>query len=368
MKLRLSRTAALTFTVIGTSTLLAGAPAQAVDDVAPTPCNGTPLIKDAAGDQAASSFLVAQAPIPPNDNTDMLGVFLKHDPSKGAEATTVNVIVKDLKPALPQGATNISWTITYITPEADQMFVRAVYDFTGNLSFEYGDYVPIEHEETGYITSSSVYGGKTQGKLFEGPNGVVQIVIPQDRGGAAGTKLTSIYAFSGVARALPNATTTPTRGLSTQVDRAPDDDGVKDGAIEACAVAAAPAGETPVDLPPTDAPQAPAPGGGSAQPAAPQGQAPAVTLSLVTSKVALKKAKKSLALALRSSGALSRVAVTVKKGRAVVARGSLASLNGNGTAKLKVAKKLKKGAYTVTLAGTDAAGRAVSATGRLTVR
>ena len=105
-------------------------------------------------------------------------------------------------------------------------------------------------------------------------------------------------------------------------------------------------------------PQAQAP----AQPAA----APAPTVTIKTRKASARKSRKGLAIALACSGELRNVTVVLKKGAKTAGTAKLATLGSAGTARVK-ARGLKRGAYTVAVTGTDAAGRTVTASSRLTV-
>jgi hypothetical protein len=88
-------------------------------------------------------------------------------------------------------------------------------------------------------------------------------------------------------------------------------------------------------------------GTGAKTPAAP-------TLLLLTPTV---KPVKRVKLKLHSSGEMKLLAVALKRNGKSLARGALASLDGNGTVTLKAARKLKKGVYTLEATWVDAAGR-----------
>jgi methionine-rich copper-binding protein CopC len=122
-------------------------------------------------------------------------------------------------------------------------------------------------------------------------------------------------------------------------------------------------------------PPAPAPAPGAPQPApAPQpGPAPApapapasaATLGLTTKSVSAKK--KAFKLALTSSGPVTNVQVAIRKGKKVLAKGTLKSLNGKGTATAKAKKKLKPGNYVLAVVAKDGA-RTVGLTAKLKVK
>lgn len=95
--------------------------------------------------------------------------------------------------------------------------------------------------------------------------------------------------------------------------------------------------------------------------------APAPTLKLLApSKV--KKGAKSLKVTLQSSGPLSGVNVLLTKGKKVVARGKLATLNGKKVLTLKIKKGLAKGTYGLAAGGKDSAGRNVTAGRKISVK
>ena len=86
--------------------LIGAAPATALDDAKPAYSCGL-LIKDS--DKDASEPNAAPGAETHHDNLEIKSVFLKHEPAKGAEATTVNIVVKDLNTTLPTGNTAINW-------------------------------------------------------------------------------------------------------------------------------------------------------------------------------------------------------------------------------------------------------------------
>jgi hypothetical protein len=106
---------------------------------------------------------------------------------------------------------------------------------------------------------------------------------------------------------------------------------------------------------------APAPtttGGGTQQHAPP----PAPQLTVKPSKASAKKLTKTRRYRVTASTSAPLHAVTAKllKGKTAVASAKLASLSGTKMLVLKVAKKVKKGTYTVTVSGTDDQNRVVT--------
>jgi hypothetical protein len=81
----------------------------------------------------------------------------------------------------------------------------------------------------------------------------------------------------------------------------------------------------------------------------------------------LKKGK-VLAHKVRASESLTAVAAQVRNSKAVFGKSRPVSLSGAGTLRIRLGKALKKGSYTVDLAGTDSQGVRRFAAARLTVR
>jgi hypothetical protein len=330
--------------VAASALVVTSGPTSAADDAKPTPCGTELAFKDPANDQGADQIpVVATTP-----STEILNGFLRYVPSKGAEALTFNTVVKSLKAEVPSGATSLSWNSYYRTPDDTLHFVRAITDFTGGTVFEYGTFTP---NPTGQVlTGVSLYEGATTGKLYEGDNGVVSIVIPADLA-PAGTKLTTLYTSTGQGRTLPTAFPGYSRGLSTVLDTAPDTAPTTGGTFTV-----APCTEvTPVT-----------PAGGVA--GTPTGSTTTLPVTLVTksAKAAKKKSKsKTLSLKLKSSEAITSLAAQLLKGKKVVGTGKLAKLSGTATLKLKLKSKLKKGSYTLNLVGNRASGERATAAFKL---
>lgn len=341
------RRIALVAGLLATLTLTA-ADAPAVDDTKPVACNGL-TFKDPSSDQANTQVPADQM----TPATEMTGGFIKYDASKGAEATTYNLIVKDLTRTVPSGWTSVSWNAYFTTPDGTIRFVRTLVDFAGGETHEYGSFTP---NPTGVgLTGVSQLEGDTQGKLFEGPDGVVQLVIPAEFA-PAGTKLETLYASSGQGRTLPGSVDSPSRGLSSVMDTAPDD-----GADAGVSTTVAPCeGAEPGPTP------TPTPGGGGTPP--PGSGNSELPVTLVTKAVKAKKAKKRLKLKLRSSEKVTNLGAQLRKGTKVAGTGKLAALDGTGTLTLKLKKRLKKGKYVLDLAGNDAAGKRLLAGARLKVK
>lgn len=306
-------------------------------DAKPVPC----------GDKLAFTDKVDQdnVQVPEGDrtgSTEVLGGFLSYDAAKGDDALTYNVVVQKLTAEVPGGYTTISWNAYFNTADGAVHFVRALHDFGGTTVFEYGSFT--ENPTGAGLTGVSTYGGVTKGKLFEGDNGIVQIVVPKALA-PAGQTITNLYASSGQGRTLPASFPGYSRGLSSVMDTAPDA-GSESSAkfkIEACATAAA----APVK--------------------AATGTAAALGVKLA-SKTAKAPKSKSLALKLKAAKPLTKVTVRLKSGKATVGKGTLATLSGSGTVKLKLSRALKPGKHAVEVVATQADGTRGTATLALTIK
>ena len=208
---------------------------------------------------------------------------------------------------------------------------------------------------------------ETTGRVFPGPDGIIQIDFPADEAIKVGAEITpDVYA--GVWTPTLDGTT----GAWFYSDHAPEDD-TKPYAVTACpeeapAPVAEPASLTETVAPAGSNPQPTAGPSPAAQPA------PATTVATLPFKAApsigsAKKVNKKRAIALKvtASKVISGLGLQLKKGSKVVATGRLASLSGTKTIKLKVGKKkLKKGSYTLLATGT-VDGQALSATQTVTL-
>jgi hypothetical protein len=324
---------------------LAGAgPASALDDAKPVYSCGL-FVKDSDKDSEEPNSVNQETTSHPN--MEIKGFFLKYDEAKAAEATTVNIVVKDLSTALPTGNTAINWTMKWVFNDT-QYFVRAVADYSGSTAFEWGEYMP-----TGLtvgLSGSFVYQGTTPGKLFEGPDGVVQLVIPADIGGKVGSQISAIEVSANTGKsAVPVAVPSPSRGVAYE------NDGAATGkwTVAGC-------------VPPAAAPVASLPSTPSTRPSETVGPT-ALPVKLTSTKVKAPK-KKTLALKLSSTEKVTGLVAQLRSKSRTVAKGKLAQISGKGTLKLKLSKKLKKGKYTLDLVGKDAAGQQRSTSALLTVR
>lgn len=327
--------------VIAGAAALAVAPAGASDPKPVFTCGL--FVKDSDKDSSEPNS------VPPgavHDNMEIKGFFLEHKPDRGAEATTVNIVVKDLKAEVPQGNTAVNWTFEWKSGETVR-FVRAVYDYSGATAFEWGEFAATGAPAG--VSGSYQYRGDTTGELYEGADGVVKIVIPQDVDGKAGTALTGLTASANTGKSVvPVAATTPSRGVAYENDSVTG----KAWTVAAC---------TP-DPPVVEQGGSSTGGGGRSTTTGSDAPLP---VKLVTTRA---KRSKKLRLKVRSTEQVTRLVAQLRKRGKVVARGRLAKLSGTARLTLKARKKLKKGTYVLDLAGTDASGRHRLTAARLKVR
>jgi hypothetical protein len=217
-------------------------------------------------------------------------------------------------------------------------FVKSVNIDGNTVTFQYGGIEPLTPAFTTYATN-----GDTPGKWFEGPDGVVQLDIPESIGGKLGTNITSVMAFVDYIQGSDDMF-----GFNNHVDLAPDD------ATPGDATEGVP--YTVTECPATAAPTAPITG-----PTGPTGPVGATTLPLSVSKVldGAKKAKKkkALRLSLNATDTITDLSLSLKKkgGKGpTYASAKSASLTGTKTLKLKLLKpkKFKGGTYTLLAKGT----------------
>ena len=332
--MKLTRTAA----AVAIGALAAASTAGAVDDTKPSESCWGKYFTDKAGDNVRAH--PAFDGEPGTENLDLIDGFFKYDEAK--KETTVNIRVKNLTKDVPEGSTNVQWQAEWTASQGVLTWVRASTDFSGVVTYDWGGQEPTP------ATTFNVRQGGTEGALFEGPDGIVQIVIPADVE-PPGTTLKGVatHAYEPV-QAVPGAAPTPVKGGQLYEQ---DTAGGK--------------GSFTIGAPcPATPPPAPAPSDAKPGPTVVQTSEGPLPVKVLTKKV--KRAKK-ITLKLRSTEAITNVAAQLVKGRRVVGKGSLAKLDGDGKIKLK-AKKLKKGSYRLDLAGTDGKGARRFTAAKLKVR
>ena len=293
----------------------------------PVPCEGTFLIADAAGDQGYKQQ--GQTVFPTGANTDVVGLFFRVDAGK----VTANVVLDELTKTPPDGFEVVRYRV-YFTIDGTVRYLQALVNDDG-ATYTYGSELAAVYTED----------GETTGALFEGKNGVVQIVLPADAGGTPGTELAATSASIG----LLTATVPPEAQLPPfyfGVDTAPD--GGADGPNTTPAECAPPpSGGTE---PPATTPPAGSPG---TQPAQAELR---LTLARATLKARKANAKRRATFGLKSSEELTNVSAKLMRGAKAVGTGKLAKLGESGTLALKLKGKLKKRTHKLVLAGTRADG------------
>jgi hypothetical protein len=332
---KISKLAPRALCALATAALVAAlaVPAVAAPDK-PAPCDGKYLVNDPAGDQQFSEEGVGLFATP--ENTDVLGYFYSVDGDKVA----ANIVVSNLDTTPMSGAQATRYR-AYLTTGGVIHYVQALVSSSG-ATYTYGE---------DFAGVSYTNDGDTTGTLFEGKNGIVQIVVPPDIGGKVGTALGATSATAGELMApVPEEIMLPPFYL--QGDTAPD--AAADGPTAHPAPCAAVEAGGPTS-------------GGTGQ----TGTTTTPTISVKATAVSAKKAskKKSVTFTLSSSEALTSVTAKLKKGSTVVASGKLASLSDSAPIKLKLKqKKLKKGTYTLSVTGKSSSGAAVKATLKVKIK
>jgi hypothetical protein len=274
----------------------------------PAPGCGGVSTTDPAGDQTGLT-------VSPGDNYDLRSMFFLTEGNK----VTANLGIANLSKTVPTGATDVSWYVQWTAGDATP-FVKAGVDTKGNVTFAYGTLA------NGIFSEE----GETSGKFYEGADGVISIVIPGNT--ITGKKIEGPSAGSYSAQNVPMV-----GGRLEQADAAPDSGTGKDYNAVPCAE------------PPTQA-------------------APPLAITLTTKSASRKKAKKSVAVKLTATEAVTGLSAALVKGSKTYAKGKLATVDGAATLKLKVKHKLKTGSYSLKLQGTDGAGQLRRATFRFKVK
>jgi hypothetical protein len=222
-----------------------------------------------------------------------------------------DIQVANLDKAVAQGFNAHTWWVRFQVGEQTQ-FVIGQLNSDGSWAFHHGS-----DGEDGYLIE-----GPTTGRVFEGPDGIIEVDVKQR---VAGKTLSAPHIT-----ARPAVTQGGQPILTPSADRAPDSGGGDDWEAAPCAAPA-------LGQPPTT-------------PAAPPAAAP---LDVTAGRA--KASGKTISVAL--TGEATRLTARLAKGTKTVAKGKLAKLAGRATLKLKSSRKVKKGAYTLTLTGVTATGQ-----------
>lgn len=340
---------------------LSAAQAFAVDAVTPAPCNGLHL-EDASGDamltpQGGFGLPVEQPGTKKGpDEADITGVFFNFRAGKdGKKVLTANIRVAKLSkdvPAPPDSSGGLAWYVIF-TYKGAIRFVRAQNQTGDSVTYAYGTIDP----DLGTYTTD----GETKGAFFEGPNGIVQLDVPEELGGKPGEELggalATVDAFSGG----PDDAS----GINNNVDSAPDGatptkPNGKAYTVTECPAEAPKAAPDPVPASPApvsspDTPPASTGSGSGSGSGAGSGTSsgssassrPVVAFSKVIGSARKARKGRTLRVKVRSTRAITKLTVRLRDARGrVVARGKLRRLDGLGTLKLKIARSLKVGRYT----------------------
>lgn len=261
---------------------------------------------------------------------------------------TANLRIADLTKDLPPESTGANWYVLW-TADDTPYFVTAQIEI-GQSEPTYGWGV-VEETPNGTLRDGQ---GDTAGAFFEGEEGVIQIDIPADAGGVNGKPFTAVSADTQSSLGIPGVVSS-----LAEIDTA---------AGKPYTVGSCPEGEAPPPPPATTPP--PATGGGTST-----GREVAKGKLDVGVSKRLPRAravKRSLAVRLTSKKGVTGLDAALFKGAVsrnkVVAKGRKAKLGRRGTVKLRVSKKLKKGAYTLYLVGNNADGTAADKTVKLRLK
>lgn len=275
------------------------------------------------------------------DNLDITGAWF----NMVGDKPNAFLSVANLHKKLPSDATGINWYVLW-TFEDMQRFVTAQIELPATEpSFSGGTVM-----ETGANTVRQT-GGATPGQFYEGADGVIQMEVPGDIGGTNGTQLKATTSDTFYTVGIP--------GVLSSLQPVDDAAAPKTWTVGPCTTGpAAPAG-----------PPAPAPTPSAKPPGGRVVVKNGLKVTVSTKVPAAKKVKKSLALKLTASEKVSGIDAALFKGtisqNKIVAKGKLSSAQGKATLKLKVSKKIAKGAYSLYLVGNNADGTAADRTVKL---
>lgn len=351
------RRAALLILVVAGAVPAALAGAQ--DTGTPAPCDSI-AIKDAAGDQIVGPILGA-SPLSGTgttkgpDNVDITHAFL--NTRKGADGkwrTTVNIGIANLNKAVPPQSNTgvVSYTFEFNKNNENILNARARSDGT-NVTYLYS--VGERFETAAATTERAFEERETTGRFIEGPNGIVEIVLPEAIS-APGTAFEDAFIIVSQRDGLP--------AVGYAFDSAPDDQASAGLALTLAECPAAQDTGGGTSQVPGGAPQTPqAPGGTPTTPPTPT-QPSTLPVKAASSLGSAKKAAKKRAVSVRLTASQPVQSLSAqlrdRKGK-VVGRGKLAKLSGTATMKLKVGRRIKAGRYTLALTG-KLDGRSLTAT------
>lgn len=307
------------------------APARGAEPPPTADCGVTAT--DRAGDNVNQTTNQQGTP-----NTDVKEVFFRYAVKDGKPALTANIRVAELDTTV-QAPYTAHWYQLEFTVNKKPKLLAAVIDAAGLVSFYYGH--PREITDT---DPSPSYEGDTTGRLYEGPDGVIEIDMPIEAMELAGGAISGLT-FE-VRQAVGRTSVTipaPIIFVAPIVD-----DGSGKGAFPVAPCAKP-------DVPTTAAPVVPAP----VAPVTETAKA-APELRVTAPRVKALRKGRSFAVALQSTAPLSAVTAQLRKGRTVLAQGKLARLASKGSVRLKARRAVRKGTYQLLVTAKAADGTALS--------
>lgn len=292
---------------------LACAPALAQDPVKPVAGCAGEAFTDPRGDEVADPLGLGLSR-GRAANADITGGFFRTD----GGVVTANIRVADLTTAAPGFSEGLGWFMFYVFDGALR-FVAAETGSAGEVTYAYGTL----DRSSGLFTND----GATTGRLFGGPDGVVQIEVPPAAGGTPGSTLGVPYAEADVRTQL----------VISPADQAPDD-------LRGTSYTA-----------------------GACRDSGGRGPAPAVLplrTPVVLGSANRANGTRSLVFRVRSSAPISSARFVLRprsgRGRAL-ATGRLRRLDGAATLRMRVLRPLRRGRYALKAVGTTAGARATYA-------
>lgn len=293
------------------------APVRA-QDAKPSPTSGCTglYLDDREGDQTPP-FLPAPGAGP--QNMDIKAAWVRYLPGEKSPMR-VNIQIADLDTEIAPGQAAHTYWFTW-GPAESGMIVLAQLDSSGAWTYFQGTQSP-----DGFSIE-----GPTTGRVFPGPDGIVEIDIKQ-----------RVTKFSG--------------SMEVEARYAQTDGGQPILVYNADALLIADEWSTASCA----AAPAPAPAGSPAPTASGLG----VTLGATSAKARGKR----VAVTLNSSGPVTGLRARLLRRRTSVASGRLARLEGKGKLRLSGRRALRRGTYTLAVTGTNAQGQKASVRLRLRLR
>jgi hypothetical protein len=306
---------------------LAALPTGAGAQPAPKPAVGCAgqAFTDPTGDQIADYVGLGVGPTGPA-NTDITGGFFGYD----GKTVTANLQIADLDLAqggiagqvngqdasVPGGLMGVDYNFFYTLDGTTRVLTAARTGTT--FSFHFGTY----DANTGLLTTD----GDTTGRIFDGKDGVIQIVVPTNAGGFHDKILAAPYAEVDNRLAV----------LASPADVAPDDGRGASYTVGAC-----------VDGAST--------GGGMGTPAPrPAGRLP-LRAPLVLGSARTANARHRLSFKVRSTRTITNLRLVLRRsdGRGkAFATGTAKRVRGTRTIALRVLRRVKAGTYSLQTTGT----------------